>query len=126
MTLQHLGYAKRLFAYVHDAAAQGELTEAQKKAYALCWQDYEALRAEYDQVDQWIRERYDQAKLPAAGQKQRSDYYNALGKLEGNLRTTGDALNKAFGSPLQIKWKNNINTWFGKESVINEVYVDFA
>ena len=125
MTLQHLGYAKRLFAYVHDVAAQGELTEAQKKAYALCWQDYEALRAEYDKVDQWIRERYDQAKLPAAEQKQRSDYYNALGKLEGNLRTTGDALNKAFGSPLQIKWKSNINAWFGKESVINEVYVDF-
>lgn len=126
MTLQHLGYAKRLFAYVHDAAAQGELTEAQKKAYALCWQDYEALRAEYDKVDQWIRERYDQAKLPAAEQKQRSDYYNALGKLEEKLRTTGDALNKAFGSPLELKWKSNVNNWFGKNTVINEMYVDFA
>ena len=126
MTLQHLGYAKRLFAYVHDAASQGELTEAQKKAYALCWQDYEALRTMYDQVDQWTRERYDQAKLPAAEQKQRSEYYKTMGKLEEKLRASGDALNKAFGSPLQIKWKLNINNWFSKNSVINEVYVDFA
>lgn len=126
MTLQHLGYAKRLFAYVHDAAAQGELTEAQKKAYALCWRDYEALRVEYDEVDQWTRERYDKAKLPAAEQKQRTEYYKILGRLEQKLRTSGDALNKAFGSPLQLRWKNNINTWFGRDSVINEVYVDFA
>ena len=77
-------------------------------------------------MDQWIRERYDQAKLPAAEQKQRSDYYNALGKLEEKLRTTGDALNKAFGSPLELKWKSNVNNWFGKNTVINEMYVDFA
>ena len=126
MVLQHLGYAKRLFAYVHDAAAQVELTEAQKKAYALCWKDYEALRAKYDEVDQWIKERYDQARLPAADQKQQSAYYKALGDLEQTLRDSGDTLNRAFGSPLELKWKANINDWFGKNTVINEVYVDFA
>ena len=126
MALQHLGYAKRLFTYVHDAAAQGELTEAQKKAYALCWQDYQKLRAKFDEVDQWIKERYDQARLPAADQKQQLAYYNALGDLEKKLRDSGDALNKAFGSPLELKWRANINDWFGKNTVINEVYVDFA
>jgi len=126
MALQHLGYAKRLFAYVHDAAAQGELSEAQKKAYALCWRDYEALRAKFDQVDQWTKARYDQTRLPVAEQKQRTQLYQELGKLERQLRTTGDALNKAFGSPLELKWTIGVNNWYLKGSVINEVYVDFA
>lgn len=125
MALQHLGYAKRLFAYVHDAAAQEEMTEAQKKAYALCWQDYDSLRVMYDQVDQWTRARCNQAKLSHAEQTERLGYYGTLGSLEKNLRTSGDALNKAFGSPLELNWRANINEWFGKNSVINEVYVDF-
>ena len=126
MALQHLGYAKRLFAYVHDAAAQGELSEQQKKAYALCWRDYEALRFMFDQVDQWTRERYDTPKLPAAEQKQQLKYYQELGKLQKQLRTSGDALNRVFGLPLELKWTRSINDWFGKNTVINEVYVDFA
>ena len=126
MALQHLGYAKRLFAYVHDAAAQGELSEQQKKAYALCWRDYEALRFMFDQVDQWTRERYDTPKLPAAEQKQQLKYYQELGKLQKQLRTSGDALNRVFGLPLELKWTRSINDWFGKNTVINEVYVDFS
>ncbi|MBR3136991.1 MAG: LCP family protein [Clostridia bacterium] len=126
MALQHLGYAKRLFAYVHSVAAEGEMTEAQKQAYALCWQDYEALRAQYDQVDQWTRERYDKTKLPAEEQNQREKYYQTLGQLEKQLRSSGDALNEAFGSPLELKWNTHVNRWYAQDSVINEVYVDFA
>ena len=126
MALQHLGYAKRLFAYVHSVAAEGEMTEAQKQAYALCWQDYETLRAQYDQVDQWTRERYDKTKLPAEEQNQREKYYQTLGQLEKQLRSSGDALNEAFGSPLELKWNTPVNRWYAQDSVINEVYVDFA
>ena len=126
MALQHLGYAKRLFAYVHSVAAEGEMTEAQKQAYALCWQDYEALRTEYDQVDQWTRERYDKTKLPAEEQNQREKYYQTLGQLEKQLRSSGNALNEAFGSPLELKWNTPVNRWYAQDSVINEVYVDFA
>ena len=126
IALQHLGYAKRLFAYVHDVAGQGELSEAQKKAYALCWKDYEDLRAMYDVVDQWTRERYDKIRLPVEDQTQRMEYYQTLDKLEKQLRSSGDALNKAFGSPLELKWTQGANNWYLKGSVINEVYVDFA
>ena len=126
MALQHLGYAKRLFAYVHDVAGQGELSEAQKKAYALCWQDTEALRAKYDEVDQWTRERYDKIRLPIEDQKQRTKYYQELGELEKKLRSSGDALNKVFDSPMELKWTQGVNNWYLKDSVINEVYVDFA
>jgi hypothetical protein len=126
MALQHLGYAKRLFAYVHDMAGQGELSETQKKAYALCWRDYEDLRAMYDVVDQWTRERYDKIRLPVEDQNQRMEYYQALSKLEKQLRSSGDALNKAFGSPLELNWTQGVNNWYLKDSVINEVYVDFA
>ncbi len=126
MALQHLGYAKRLFAYVHSVAAEGEMTEAQKQAYALCWRDYEALRAQYDQVDQWTRERYDKSKLPAEERNQREEYYQTLSQLENQLRNSGNALNEAFDSPLELKWNTHVDRWFAKDSVINEVYVDFA
>ena len=125
IALQHLGYAKRLFAYVHDVAGQGELSEAQKKAYALCWQDTEALRAKFDEVDQWTKERYDKIRLPVDDQNQRIKYYRELNQREKQLRSSGDALNKAFGSPLELKWTQGANNWYLKGSVINEVYVDF-
>ncbi|MBQ7754425.1 MAG: LCP family protein [Clostridia bacterium] len=125
IALQHLGYAKRLFAYVHDVAGQGELSEAQKKAYALCWQDTEALRAKFDEVDQWTKERYDKIRLPVDDQNQRIKYYRELNQREKQLRSSGDALNKAFGSPLELKWTQGANNWYLKGSVINEVYVNF-
>ena len=126
MALQHLGYAKRLFAHIHSSVSEGEMTEAQKQAYAQCWKDYEDLRAMYDQVDQWTRARYDKLRLPVEDQNQRLEQYRALGQLERELRTSGDALNKAFGSPLELKWTTGVNNWYLKDSVINEVYVDFA
>ena len=34
-------------------------------------------------------------------------------------------MNEAFGKPYRPKWNYSISKWFEKDSVINEVYVDF-
>ena len=125
MALQHIGYAKELFKWIHSNTTAEEMTAAQKKAYALCWREYMDLIAYFDQVDAWTKERYDQKKLSNADQDLRIKQYQALGRLERELRTSADALNKAFDNPVELNWTRSVNQWFSKESVINEVYVDF-
>jgi len=125
MALQHIGYARELFKWIHSNTTAEEMTEAQKKAYALCWREYMDLIAYFDQVDAWTKERFDQKKLSNPDQDLRTKQYKTLGKLERELRTAADDLNKAFGNPVELNWTRSVNQWFSKESVINEVYVDF-
>lgn len=125
MALQHIGYAKELFKWIHSNTTAEDMTDAQKKAYALCWREYMDLIAYFDQVDAWTKERFDQKKLSNPDQDLRTKQYQALGRLERALRTAADDLNKAFGNPVELNWTRNVNQWFSKESVINEVYVDF-
>jgi hypothetical protein len=46
-------------------------------------------------------------------------------ELEKKLKKTGDALNEAFDNPIKLKWNYSTDLWYTKDSVINEVYVDF-
>lgn len=124
--LQHLGYAKQLFHWIHSSVDESGMSEAQKKAYAACWKDYTDLQAMFNLTSEWTKMRWDHTvRLSVEDQKQRTSYYQILSKMERKLHTSGDALNKAFGSPVELTW-NKGGLWFGKDSVINEVYVDFA
>ncbi|MBQ6142060.1 MAG: hypothetical protein IJI54_12340, partial [Kiritimatiellae bacterium] len=42
----------------------------------------------------------------------RIKYYRELNQREKQLRSSGDALNKAFGSPLELKWTQGANNWY--------------
>ena len=128
MALQHIGYAKRLFDAIHSTVRPEDMTEQQKKLYAACWQDYMDLQSAFELASEWTKAHYDEkAKVSYEENKKRYEYNNALPKLEEKLRKSGDALNKAFGSPVDLKWRKEIEKkWYGPDSVINEVYVDFA
>ena len=124
MALQHIGYAKRLFSWIHESVAESDMTEIQKEAYALCWKDYRDMQAMFDLVNEWTKAHCEKGLSNNAEKEQRT-YYQALNWMEKKLRTTGDALNEAFGSPLELKWTKTIGIWYAKDTVINEVYVDF-
>ncbi len=128
LALQHIGYAERLFEAIHSTVGPEDMTEQQKKLYAACWKDYTDLQAEFDLASEWTKAHYiENEKISSEEGKKRYEYYNGLLTIEERLRKSGDALNKAFGSPVDLKWKKEIEKkWYGPESVINEVYVDFA
>lgn len=124
--IQYQAIAKKLFAAVHGIADAESMSEEQKTAYAVCWQDYENLRTMFRTVDQWTQEHYDEAIRQAdAEQQTRSEYYSALQKLETKLRESADALNKLFDEPIRPRWNYSVAYWYDKNSDINEVYVDF-
>ena len=125
MALQHIGYARELFKWIHSNSTAEDMSDVQKKAYALCWREYMDLIAYFDQVDAWTKERFDQKKLSNPDQDLRTKQYQALGRLERELRAAGENLNKSFGNPVELNWTRNVNQWFSQGSVINEVYVDF-
>ena len=127
LALQHIGYAKLLFETIHDMVSVENMTEEQKRLYAACWKDYSDLQAAFDLADQWAQRHYDEnADIPAEEQQERYAYNRAMTALEERLRKSGDALNEAFGSPVKLRWLRDINEWYKPDSVINEVYVDFA
>ena len=112
-----------------DSAGQYEnMTEEQKKLYAACWKEYTDLQAVFELASEWAKAHYDENVEPNYKDRQlRYEYYNGLLQIEERLRKSGDALNKAFGSPVKLKWNDQIeHRWYEEGSVINEVYVDFA
>lgn len=124
--IQCLVNARNILTAVHDLSDTSTWTEAQKTAYAQCWQDYENLQQMFDYVDQWTLDRYDKGDdLPREEREERAGYYDALERLEKQLRKSGDALNEAFGKPYSTTWYRNVRYWYERDSVINEVFVDF-
>ena len=127
LALQHIGYAKRLFDSIHGSISTENMTEEQKRLYATCWKDYTDLQEAFELASSWTKRHYDEnEKLSVEEQQAKSQYYHAMLALEERLRSSGDALNEAFGSPTELKWFRDINDWYKPGSVINEVYVDFA
>ena len=127
LALQHIGYAKRLFDTIHSTVKVEDMTEEQKQLYAVCWKDYADLQAAFERASEWTKAHYDEnAQLTFQENQERYECYHALIDLEERLRNSGDALNKAFGSPVKLRWLRDIREWYEKDSVINEVYVDFA
>ena len=127
LALQHIGYARLLFDAIHSTVSPEQMTEEQKKLYAACWKDYTDLQAEFELASEWTKANYDENIEPPFEERQkRYEYYSGLVQIEERLRRSGDALNKAFGDPVQLKWLRNIRDWYQPGSVINEVYVDFA
>ena len=124
--IQYQTIAKKLFAAIHEIADAESMSEEQKTAYALCWQDYENLRTLFRTVDQWTQAHYDKTThLTDEERKTREEYYSALQKLETKLRESGDALNKLFDEPINLRWYSSVAYWYNEDSDINEVYVDF-
>ena len=125
--LQHIGYTKQLFNAIHSTASAETMTEEQKKLYAACWQDYMDLQNAFELADQWTQAHYDEkAKVSVEDTKLRTAYYNALPAMEQQLEKSANALNEAFGSPVKLDWKRDVEQYDKEGSVINEVYVDFA
>ena len=124
--IQYLANAKNILTAVHDSSDASTWTEEQKTVYAQCWQDYQNLQQMFDYVDQWTLDRYDKEDdLPREEKDERAGYYEALERLEKQLRQSGDALNEAFGKPYVTSWYHNVKYWYEKESIVNEVFVDF-
>ena len=124
--IQYLTIAQKLFSAVHDLPSAETMSEEQKTAYAVCWQDYENLRKMFRVVDQWTQDHYDSSiKLTEEDKQKRSDYYGQLKVLEAKLRESGDALNALFQNPIRLRWNRSISDWYKEGSDINDVYVDF-
>lgn len=124
--IQYQGIAKKLFAAIHEIADEKSMSEEQKTAYALCWQDYENLKKMFQTVDQWTQAHYDgKVRLTDEELRTRSEYYRALQNLETKLKNSGDALNKLFNEPISPRWDYSVALWYSAYSDINEVYVDF-
>lgn len=127
LALQHIGYAKRLFEAIHSTVSADQMTEKQKKLYAACWKDYTDLQAEFDLASEWTKAHSDDTKEVSFEEGQiRYGYYSGLVKIEERLQKSANALNQAFGSPVKLNWYKKIEDWYREDSVINEVYVDFA
>ncbi|MBR4905726.1 MAG: LCP family protein [Clostridia bacterium] len=126
LAIQHLANAKNILTAVHDSSDTSTWTEAQKTAYAQCWQDYRNLQQMFDYVDQWTLMRYDAGDdLSQEERKERAGYYDALESLEKQLRRSGNALDEAFDNPYRTSWNRDVKYWYERDSVINEVFVDF-
>lgn len=122
--IQYLNITKKILAKAHEAPAS--MTEAQKTAYAQCWQDYQNLQTVFDYADQWTQARYDDSvKLTDAEKTEREDLYKALQSLEARLKNSANALNEAFGKSYKPAWNRSVSGWSNRDSDINEVYVDF-
>ena len=124
--IQYLNITKKLFAKVHEIADADSMSEEQKEAYAVCWNAYQELQQMFDYVDQWTQAHYDDnVALTEQEKKDRETYYAALTNLEENVKKAANALNEAFGKPISPRWNRKVSEWFGEDSDINEVYVDF-
>ena len=127
LALQHLGYVRKLFEAIHSTVPVENMTEEQKRSYALCWKDYSDLQAAFDAASQWMEKHYDEKQeLTIEERQERIDLYSALTTRGEQLRNTGNKLNEAFGNPVELRWFRDIDDWYKPGSVINEVYVDFA
>ncbi len=127
LAIQCYANAEQLFDAIHKKSPDtDQWTEAQKTAYAVCWQDYQNLKAMFDVVNQWTQAHYDQTvELTREEKEERSRYYQTLEKLIDQVRNNGTALNKAFGKPYHPSWYRDPHYWWEKDSIVNEVYVDF-
>ncbi len=124
--IQYMNIAKRILNKAHEAAQDTPMSETQKAAYAACWQDLQDLKALFDYTDQWTQQRYDSSvKLTDAERDERRELYTGIETLEARLKESANALNEAFGNPIRPGWNRSIAGWSDKDSLINEVYVDF-
>ncbi len=124
--IQYLTIAQKLFSAVHDMSSADAMSEEQKTAYAVCWQDYENLHNMFRIVDQWTQEHYDSAiELTKEEKQKRTEYYEELKTLETKLKESGDALSALFQNPIRLRWDRSISDWYKEGSDINDVYVDF-
>ncbi len=122
--IQYLTITKQILDAVHEKADAENMSEAQKTAYAVCWKDYSDLRAMYDAADEWMQLHYD-GTFTSEEQERFNESMEAMRELENRLRTSADALNETFGKPVRTKWTHSLKDWYGKECLINDVYVDF-
>ena len=122
--IQYMTIAKKILAAVHEKADADTMSESQKSAYAACFKDYSDLREIYDAADKWMQLHYD-GEFTDEEQEQFAESMEAMRELENKLRNSGDALNGAFGYPVKAKWTYTLKDWYGKECLINDVYVDF-
>ena len=122
--IQYMTIAKQIFAAVHEKGDANSMSESQKTAYAVCWKDYSDLKEIYDAADKWMRLHYD-GQFTEQEQEQFAESMEAMKELETRLRASADALNGAFGKPVKAKWTHSLKDWYGKECLINDVYVDF-
>lgn len=122
--LQYLNTAKKIIGAVHETADPASMSEAQKTAYAVCWKDYSDLLTVYDAADKWMRAHY-AGKFTDEERQQWRDCEIVMRELEKRLKESGNALNEAFGKPVRTDWDHSIRDWYGKTSLINDVYVDF-
>ena len=126
LAIQFLVNAKNILTAAQNASDTSTWTEAQKTAYAQCWQDYRNLQQMFDFVDQWTQMRYDKLyDLPREEREERDGYYAALEKLEKQMKKSGDALNEAFDKPVSPGWYRDVKGWYEKDGYVNEVFVDF-
>ena len=124
--IQYLNITKKLFEEANATYSESAMTEAQKRAYADCWKKYTDLQTAFNAVNEWMLTLWDDSKALTTGEKnQQRTYYNALLSLENKLQPAADAMKKAFDLKTETDWKRDINQWFAKGSVINDVYVDF-
>lgn len=121
--MKYLNITKKLFAEVNKTP-ESEMSEEQKKAYAVCWQDYTNLQELFDNVDAWTQD-HCIVGLTKADKQQRKTYYSQLKQLEAKLEKSADALNEAFGKPIKPRWNQRVDEFYMQVSDINEVYVDF-
>lgn len=122
--IQYLNLTKKLFDAVHALPDSAAMSEEQKSAYALCWKDYTDLLQVYRLADDWRQKHYD-GKASDEETAQFEQYLKTMRELEKKLKKSGDALNEAFDNPIKLKWNYSTDLWYTKDSVINEVYVDF-
>ena len=126
LAMQYLANAEKILDAVHKASDADTWTEKQKTAYACFWQDYRDMQTMFDFVDQWTQAHYDDsAELTYQERQDRKGYYEALEKMESRLKKSANALNEAFGKPYTPNWNRNVRYWWEKDSIINEVFVDF-
>ena len=125
--MKYLNITKKIFTAVHESVDTNSMTEEQKTKYAVCWKDYTDLQALFKTTSDWIAAHYQGNALSESELKQRDEYYTLLKQQEAKLRTSADALNTAFGRKMySAKWDKSIKDWSGRDSDVNEVYVNFA
>ena len=126
MAIQHLNIAKKLFEEVNGTFPAEAMSEDQKKAYADCWIKFSDLNTAFEEVNQWMLTFWDDAiEFTPEEKEQKGTYYQTLTTLEYQLKLSAEAMKTAFDLKTESNWSLNIEDWFGKDSVINEVYVDF-
>lgn len=126
MAIQHVNIAKKLFEEINAAFPEASMSQEQKRAYADCWVKLSDLDTAFEEANRWILTFWDDSVEFSNDEKQQlATYYRTLATLEHQLKESAETMKKAFDLETETNWNRSIDDWFGKGSVINEVYVDF-